>query len=308
MNPFDLTGPEFLVFYIALAAGVHLLWRPLVGILGAGADAVAGPEGHFNLANLDPYLIAYLRGQEAETARVAIISLLDRGLLHRESEELIAEPGAGDKVHRPLERAILQVFADKEKASSIFKDAAFRSACVGLEAELSRLGLLPSLAGKSRILLLRLASMVLLVGVAFTKIKVAFERGHPNVGFLVILAFASVILMLGRKAPKQTRTGERLLRELRERFDHLKSRADDIELGGVSRDLVLLAAIFGMAMLPELVLAQAEALFPRAVHSAGVAGSSCGSSCGTSCGTSSSCGGSSCGGGGCGGGCGGCGG
>ena len=303
MNPFDLAGPEFLLFTIVLAVALHLLWRPLAHILGEGSDGVN--EQRSSLANLDPYLIAYVRGQEAETARVAIISLLDRKLLQSQGEELVAVPGASDKVHRPIERAILEAFVQNGKASFIFKDMAFQAACVGLEAEATRLGLLPTSAGKARVLLMRLAMIVLLAGVAAIKIKVAFERGHYNVGFLVILSIVAVVLTFCRKAPKQTRKGERMLDDLRERFSNLKSRAEDIELGGASRELVLLAAIFGMAALPGAVLAQAETLFPLAAKNAGVAGSSCGSSCGTS---SSSCSASSCGGGGCGGGCGGCGG
>ena len=306
MNPFDLTGPEFLLFYIALAVAVHLLWRPLTRFLGEGSDPVGPHAGRFDLANLDPYLIAYLRGQVSETARVAILSLLDRGLLQREGDELEAAPGASDQVHRPLERAILAAFVPKQKAASIFKNGAFQSACVGLEAELLRLGLLPPFAGKARMVILRWSSIILLAGIAIKKINVALDRGHHNVAFLVVLAIIAVVLVVRRKAPKQTRKGEQLLNELRDRFAHLKSRSDDIELGGASHELVLLAAIFGMAALPGPVLVQAEALFPIAARNAG-GGSACGSSCGTSCGTSSasSCGGSSCGGGG---GCGGCGG
>ena len=73
MNPFDLSGPEFLVFYLSLAAvviGALVLWR-------RASESAGAPK--IDLA--DPYLIAYLRGGENEALRVALVSLIDRGLL-----------------------------------------------------------------------------------------------------------------------------------------------------------------------------------------------------------------------------------
>jgi hypothetical protein len=137
------------------------------------------------------------------------------------------------------------------------------------------------------------------------KICLAVERGHHNVAFLFLLAIAASLTMAKRKAPVRTPRGDGLLADLKTRFHRLEKRAEDIKLGGASRELVILAAVFGMTALPLELHAQMGALFPRAMASAG--SGSCGSSCGSSCSSSSSCGGSSCGGGGCGGGCGGCG-
>jgi uncharacterized protein (TIGR04222 family) len=307
MNPFDLPGPQFLIFYIALAVGVHVLFKPLARLI---TERSPGPGSGFpfDLRNADPYLIAYLRGQSNETARVAIISLLDRGLLKFEDGFLVAVPGAVDQVRRPLEREGLWAFQRPAQAALIFRNGAFDKACEGLRNELARLELIPDSSGQARLFLLRVGLLAVLVGVALAKILIAFERGHYNVVYLIMLTIIASIALMKRKALLRTRKGDAALAELRSNFASLKQRAADIELGGGSRDLPMLAAIFGITALGGAALAQAQDLFPVAVKYQGVAGSSCG---GSSCGNWSSCsGGSSCGGGGssCGGGCGGCGG
>jgi uncharacterized protein (TIGR04222 family) len=301
MNPFDLPGPPFLLFYVVFAVAIHLLWRPLARFLFSPSAAVAVPSDRFNLENLDPYLVAYLRGREPETARVAIVSLLDRGLLAAEGDKLTAKSGAASRARRPLEREILKCFASTATAATIFKHDGFAGACRGLRDELAKLSLVPTGSGKAWAVLLRLGLLGLLAGVAIIKINVAIARGRSNFGFLILLSAVAVIAMLVRKSPVRTRQGEVLLDELRDRFGQLNERGKSIKTGGGSHELVLLAAIFGLTALPAVALAETQALFPRSMQAAS---GSCGSGCGSA---SSSCGGSSCGGGGCGGGCGGCG-
>ena len=303
MNPFDLPGPKFLVFYLLLVVAVHLAWRPLVRLFSEKNDGRDLPAGRFDLANLDPYLIATLRGGEPETARVVIVSLLDRGLLIADGDQLEAAPEAAEKAARPIERTLLYAFATKNTASAIFRDTAFKADCTVLATNLEQLGLLASTDARGRIALMRGLAIAVFVGVAFLKISVAIERGHHNIGFLALIAFAAAIVMIKRDAPRRTRSGDGLLDDLKLKFHRLEKRAEDIVLGGASRELVILAAVFGIVALPVTMHEQMGTLFPLGMRSAS-AGSSCGSSCGS---TSSSCGGSSCGGGGCGGGCGGCG-
>lgn len=64
MNPFDLSGPQFLLFYTILSGFVIsglVFWRRRAELLPA--------PPRVDLA--DPYLIAYLRGGEEEVLRVA---------------------------------------------------------------------------------------------------------------------------------------------------------------------------------------------------------------------------------------------
>jgi uncharacterized protein (TIGR04222 family) len=303
MNPFDLTGPAFLVFYALLGIAVHLAFKPLAAMVSGGAPAGPSP---IDLSHVDPYVVAYLRGQENETARVAALALIDRRLLVADGDSLIAVPGAAAKVRRPLERAVLEAFAGKGKASALFASDRFKTVVQGCKAELERLGLLIGAGGQARIFLVRLLLALLLAGVTATKVSVAFSRGRHNVGFLLILTAIFVLTIVARPGPRRTELGDFTLDTLRTAFGGLKDRAASIRPGGGTAELSLLLGVFGLGVLAGPFKSEAELLFPTAMKQTG-AGAGSGSSCGSSCG-SSSCGSSSCGGGGCGGGCGGCGG
>src|SRR5262245_21324428 len=104
INPFDLSGPDFLIFY------------GLLGTLVLGALFVSGRLSESGavprLDYSDPYLLAYLRGGEREVIRIAAISLADRGLLKIEGERLsIAGKSAANLAGRSIERALLQRLA-----------------------------------------------------------------------------------------------------------------------------------------------------------------------------------------------------
>ena len=73
INPLELTGPNFLIFYTLLGT----LVLALMYLLRRLSESGAVPRVDYS----DPYLIAYLRGGELETMRVAAVSLIDRGFL-----------------------------------------------------------------------------------------------------------------------------------------------------------------------------------------------------------------------------------
>ena len=62
MNPFDLAGPQFLLFYLVLGGGVILM----LGLLRQARES--SDTLKVNLAA--PYLIAYLRGGKNEALRL----------------------------------------------------------------------------------------------------------------------------------------------------------------------------------------------------------------------------------------------
>jgi hypothetical protein len=103
--------------------------------------------------------------------------------------------------------------------------------------------------------------------------------------------------------------GNRVLEDFRTLFSRLRDRATEVQVGGATNELALLAGVFGLGALSGTAFAQMQTLFPMGTRNRSSTWlGSCGSACGSSWGSSSgsSCG-SSCGGGGCGGGCGGCG-
>jgi uncharacterized protein (TIGR04222 family) len=292
MNPLDLPGPSFLLFYVVYAAAVLFLVRWYQR---------AGEEARVSLIEAaDPYRIACLRGGPTEAARVATLSLLDRGLLTSDEQgNLGSSVKALGKVRRPIEQAVVGCFESAAPATAAAGDPRVLGVCEEYQRQLERGGFLPDEQARKARRLHFAVALLLLGGMAGAKIVVAVSRGRFNIIFLIVLSL--VAIFLGYKAcfPKQTAKGKAALAHLEKMFAALKKRATKIKTGGGSTDLVMLAAVFGFGAIPAVLADQYPALLMKR---------GTGSDGWSSCGTSSCSGGSSCGGGGCGGGCGGCGG
>lgn len=299
MNPFDLPGPEFLFFFIGLSAVA------IVALVVTRKIAERSAMPKLDLS--DPYLIAYLRGAEPETLRVAAVSLIDRGLLVATGTQLqTAEKASPDAVRRPIEKELLRRFKRADEASSIFDDSRLRATCGPYEQTLKTAGLLPSETIVSARWIRLLIACGVLGGVAIVKILIALERGHTNVWFLIILAIVAIVIAAKISFPRLTESGKTMIADLQNLYSDLKNRALFLQSGGATIEPMMLAAVFGVGALTGAHFGYTSVLFPRARETATAT-----STCGSSCGSSSSCSGSSCGsscGGGCGGGCGGCGG
>ncbi len=297
MNPFDWPGPQFLAFYTVFSAAT---------ILGLWLWLGRSNEGGGQAARLtDPYVIAYLRGGREEALRVATVSLIDRGLLKAEDEEITAAAGAEEMVRRPLEKAILVHFRLHKAGSSVFEipHGEVAAACRQYQLELEQRGLVPGADRQGPRAAAVAAALALLLGVAGIKIAVALSRGRHNIVFLLFLAGVGVFATLAVARRPRTALGDRLLGDLRRGFQGLKERAGQLTAGGATNEAVLLAAIWGLAALPALGFPYVRALRPKPTHDGGASAGGCG---GGGCGSAG--GGGGCGGGGCGGGCGGCGG
>jgi uncharacterized protein (TIGR04222 family) len=294
MNPFDLPGPQFLVFYLVFGLVILLV----VSVLRHRAEFGTVPKIDFS----DPYLIAYLRGGENEALRIAAFSLLDRGILTAQDETLEAEKNVSlDEVRRPIEKSLLKKFTQPHKATVIFGDPALVASCTEYEKTLTRLSLLPDEETKRQRWRRFFFAFAVLGGVALLKIVIALSRGRHNIFFLMILAVVFMLVVAKVSHPFRTARGNILLADVRTLFAALKKRVWGLRPGGATSEAVLLAAVFGLGVLPEILFPHLKRLYPQSTSLS--SRSSCGSSCGASCG--SSCGG---GGGGGGGGCGGCGG
>ncbi|MBZ5600858.1 MAG: TIGR04222 domain-containing membrane protein [Acidobacteriia bacterium] len=283
MNPFDLYGPEFLVFYfalgVALLAGLWYLRRN------------AGPDPSMPVHLTDPYQIAYLRGGANEVLRLATIGLIDRGLLTASGTKVrIADASLAARVAHPVERPILEHFRNEAEATSVFSNSTLKSACEPYAAPLIGLGLIPDAATKTRVLMYAVGVAAVLVLVTIVKVQIALARGRSNTQFLILLTIFFVVAALISGVLRRTRRGEAFLGDMRTLLGSLKDRSAAFVPRANTDEVLLLSAVFGVAALPAAAYPYAKTLYPKA-------DSSCGSS---SCG-------SSCGGGGCGGGCGGCG-
>jgi uncharacterized protein (TIGR04222 family) len=297
MNPFDLAGPPFLLLFICLSVAVVILMRVI-------NRAIEGPRTLSQVTLEDPYAIALMRGGWAEAARVAMVSLVDRGLLKAKDGSLVVGvPNAAAFVKRPIEEAVLAEFKKSTSALAILPKrplSALDAACATYKKELQDLGVLTSGATLRGRLIPFILALLLVGGVAFVKISIALSRGRHNIAFLVILALVACIALVKAFLKPRTGYGDRVLREHRERFEQLRLRASKVVPGGATNEVALLAGLWGLSVLPDVNFPYVKTLFPKAASSTGDSWSG---GCG-----GSGCGGGGCGGGGCGGGCGGCGG
>lgn len=304
MNPFDMTGPDFLFFYLFFFLalwGLLAIWRRRLEV--------------FPMPKVDtsePYLIAYLRGGQAEMVRAAVISLVDRGYLIADGPRLTVAPSPpGPPLEHPFEFALIEACRDRTvEATGLLEMEELKAISEGYRARLTELRLLPDREVRGRRLYVALLGMVVLFGVASIKLHVAAERGRHNTGILEVLRLAApVVCFILVLRPKRTRTGDLFLKDLKSLCETLSEPRP--ETGG--RELLLLIAVFGVSAVSTTSHAFAKELFPRATNESGNGNGNgswswgCSSGCGSGCGSGG--GGGDGGGGGCGGGgCGGCGG
>jgi uncharacterized protein (TIGR04222 family) len=293
MNPFDLRGPEFLLFYLGLSIAT------LVAVVVLRRSREPGRQ--FPQPKLsDPYLIGYLRGGPSAAIESAVVSLIDRGLIDVSDDRVRCNRHQrGSLLTDPLERAIVEELGTPRKPGDL-GSMKFPDVFSGYDRALSRLGLVADAEEKAARLRDTLAASMFLAVVAGIKIAVALSRGRTNIILLVILAILAVVVVIIFGNPRTTKRGKNVVEDLRTLFSGLQSRAESLAPGRSAGELALVSALFGAYTLPVSAFPMREKLFPQPAPSSG-SDSSGGSSCGSS---SSSCSGSSCGGGG---GCGGCG-
>jgi len=290
MNPFELAGPQFLLFYLVF--GFVLIGS--VVVLRRSFELDSGMKVQVT----DPYAIAFLRGGAAEAMRLASTGLIDRRLLAMDEEEKlkVSDRAAPKLVSDPLESAILEHFRTKNDIKSMFTAAAVQEQCARIKAGLEERGLMPNGMAKVRNILICFAAIAILWFTALIKIDMALTRHHPF-GFLIILVIVFTIVMLVLMGYKRTVRGEHFVVDMKNLFEPLRKRSANLVARNSNTDALLMGAVFGVTALPEGPYPYVKKLFQKPDSSS----SGCGSS------SSSSCGSSSCGGGGCGGGCGGCG-
>ncbi len=279
MNPFDLRGPEFLLFY-AIVAIVTLAILSIAR--GRRETMPAGPMTKI----LDPYRVAYLRGGSNESIKAAMVSLTDRGLLKIEDGKIKA---TGDQhLNSSLERAVLDHFSDPREPDLSYSIPAAEAVFEKYENQLAEAGLRPDAAQKEQRRRDFFAAAGLLLLLSGTKIFVALQRGRTNVLFLVGITIGAVILSWIVTNPRLTKLGQQTVDDLKALFGHLRETSTRRS----PEELVMIAAAFGVGALPVSAFPSGQEMFsPRQKNSSWTSSSSCGSSCG----------------GGCGGGCGGCG-
>src|SRR3954471_3323451 len=183
-DPWGISGPDFVVLYIALL-GAALLIRVIV----AGVVAARALRADTERPGPPPtvYELAFLAGGPDRAVDTAIAALVERGQLRVNSYKQISQ--AGTRPVEPLERAVADV-AQLKTTSTIRAKVRGSAALRALEDGLDRRGLLASAAAKRRVrtfgLVLQLA--VLVLGIA--RLVNGISLGRP-VGILVFLVIVA---------------------------------------------------------------------------------------------------------------------
>ncbi len=307
----NMHGPEFLTFFALAVMVVYVISAIVLRILNPARRLA--PPSITNDPN--PYEIAYLRGGENEVLRLLVLELIQRGYLRTEDARIVAATAGPDPRHlEDLPKIVYEHLAGSQmNAKEMFESdlpGIVKRACEPFEENFSS----ESLILNDQALRLRwrvgIPAAIAIAALSGYKLCVALSRGRTNIEFLVIMTAVALVLLAvvcAAALPRLTSRGKEYLADLRVAFNQLKPTSHYTTATAMDPHLLLLAGIFGTAVLAGTAYAGYNDVFKRASTGTGY-GSGCGSSCGSSCGSTSSCsGGSSCGGGGCGGGCGGCG-
>lgn len=280
-------------------------------------------------AKLDPYEVAFLRGGANEVTRVAIASLIQRGLLQIVEKRIMLtktkkiargrKPLANEL--RPIEERVLTWSGFPATPQSIFQpgglSSSLKNPCEQYEANLIENNLLAPEEMKEAAVRLWWIGSAVILGLGGYKLWAALTKGHHNIAFLCILGVLGVVFLAiacFALLPRVSRLGKAYLEQLKLAYGGLKDRAriggeldlaadiagepgkrDPAKAAMAYSDGLLLVGIFGMTALAGSPLAEVSTMFAQAASSSG---GGCGAGCGG--------GGGGCGGGG--GGCGGCGG
>ena len=296
-NPFDWSGPSFLLAYLIFGALVYYGVRELLIRM-----ELRNPHAQLSLAD-DPYRIAFLRGGALEAVKIAAIVLVDRGLLRADGPLL--ETASADSLRfasHDIERDVLRLYLGRQGHSKeLAAQAEMLPSCRAYQETLTQQELLvgpPLLRRRARI---TWAAHWLLLTVAAVKAVIAISRQHYNLLFLALLLAIFLLMLRGLRTQASSWSAQRLLTDLRMLFGRLNQRAARLQAGSSSADMALLAAIFGLGALPLSVYAYVAELYPVPRHSSdsssgGTGDSSSGGGDGGGDGGGSGCGG--CGGGG----------
>jgi len=295
-DTWGISGPAFLLAYvvIAVAVGVTAIRTRRRLADGSSQRRVTRLDGR-------PYDVAYVNGG-ADLALCAALSAMYRaGTISTSGRGVVVAARRPDSRTDELERAIHHAAAAPVSRHQLAAAGAVASALHRIEQRLIADGLLLSTLDRQRI---RVTGGWLLAVAALGVVRVmaGYANGRPVVFLVVAVMLVFVLgLLLIARAPRRTRAGDALLRQLAADHHALSpSMKPDWAVYGPA-GAALAVGVFGVGALwaadpafaTELAAQRATAGFGGYVPGGGDSGGGSGSSCGG--------GGGGCGGGGCGG-------
>jgi uncharacterized protein (TIGR04222 family) len=294
LPPWDMMGPDFLFFYLALWA---ISWS-VAGWL-RWKLRVPEPEGRVDCPELQTYEAAYLGGGTRRVTQALMARLMGDGALVYDTKKKYFETGGPLKEPvDPLERVIhgrlsTRLSSGGEKLSDL--QAGIESLMPQVENKLRDLGLLVSVdkMAAPRFIPLLVAAIPLAVGGLKLYYGITRDKPVEILTVLLIVTFVIWLIAFTRKAFR-SRKGDAVLASLREQNPDIKSAiTGEAALGTGTAVLPLAIALFGVNVLADTPFSYLRSKLGPEASSSG-----CGTGCGSSCGGG---GDGGCGGGGCGG-------
>ncbi|MBI1355331.1 MAG: TIGR04222 domain-containing membrane protein [Acidobacteria bacterium] len=297
----SMPGPQFLgLYFVVIAATLAACWAALRTVSGDGPEPMVP-------VNPDPYQLAWLRGGDDEVARLAIIDLARRGLLHESpGRGLLGKPRVRPSKEPPPRglaagpRMVMEAFKQHDlPLAGMLKQAAFRDAVRSIVDPIAaQFGDSFLVSSAQRLYVFGFGALAIL-GLGGYKLVVALSKGRTNVGFLCLFALIGTGVLWALTRARLNSRGRLYLERAKGAYRELETRPKMEGTGLQPQELLLAVALFGAPVLlggPDMMYASmlGEDLRRR---TSGWTDTSSGSSCS-----------SSDSGGGCGGGCGGCGG
>lgn len=287
MTVFDLRGPEFLQFYLALfgcvfVGALFLRWL----LRGPGGEVSQLVQG------LDPFEAAYLAGGPRMVVDACLAGLAHAGALKLKASENRFEidgPLVGDA--KPVEAAVYGMVERGLRSATLIRFGRW-ALTEQLVSKLRNAGLAPDAGQAMRARLLPAVLMGFPLVLGLVKIQVGVSRHRP-VGILVFFCIVTAVIALvfALKPVYRTRAGDRVLRRLKAGNAALRTAVMSAPDRLAHGDLAFALALFGPTVLTtDPLMGLRRTLWPQSISSGG--GGDGGSSCG---------GGGGCGGGGCGG-------
>src|SRR5207253_2870295 len=174
MNPFEMRGPQFLAFYAALTLIVFVI----VWFVRRSREFEAGVVAPSAFS--DPYLIAYLRGDVNEVVRVAVVSLVDRGLLSASGETLkTTVAGRQTSARKKIEQYVVERCLGGLKMSDLMGGAPPPDVVAEYRTTLEQRRMFPDASITAVRKSLFLAAGGFRVAVSAIKILIGLSRGRP---------------------------------------------------------------------------------------------------------------------------------
>lgn len=291
----DWNGSTFILFYI-VALIVAAVWSRS---RASRAFDSLGRAGH-DLEPSDPYEIAYLAAGPSQVAKLAVVRLIQQGLVSWKSawitpKIVYQQDGAGGTT---AERKILVAARKKGTPGLPVKDIPLliKEEMRPLEVRLASLGLRPTSEEITKAGFRSVLPLISLIVLGCVKLAIGLGRDKPVLFLVALLVVTAVVaVVMARPTRKLTPAGKKLLDKYRLEHERTRGAADidDPEW------LTLNVALFGTAALAGIPLFEGiQKDLDRQISQQ--AANQAGGGCSSGCGTSSGCGG--------GGGCGGCGG